>query len=191
MNPQPLIHGLGHRPRAGATRGPGTRGGVVARALRALVACSVVAPLAACGGGGTTAADMAAPDQAQPQGSYAALRPLFVRACNFSSCHGAAAKGDLSLIGDAAYCNLVGTKQGATAWPAALKDFPRRVVPGDRGRSFLYKKLILTPAESGSDKPYGTTMPQGGALAAAEIEAFGAWIDKGAKDDTGGAGNCP
>lgn len=156
-----------------------------------LAASAGLLTLVGCGGD-TTGQDMGA-DLPLPKGTFAELQPLFTRACTFSSCHGSAMKGELLLTGDGAYCNLVGAKQGGTVWPSAKGTFPRRVTPGDRTKSFLYKKLTLTPAEDGVNTTYGTLMPQGGSLAASEIEIFGLWIDKGAKalDDQTGSGSCP
>jgi len=109
------------------------------------------------------------------------------RACAFSSCHAQSGSpaGGLVLQGDAAYCNLVGATKGATTLTTARATYPQRVTPGNRQASFLYKKLTMTPAESGTTKPLGTLMPQGSPLEAVETDVFGSWIDSGAPNAAG------
>jgi hypothetical protein len=127
------------------------------------------------------------------EAKFSNLTPIFTRSCNFSACHERAnpAYGNLKLTAPDAYCALTGQMGGATYRMAAQGDFPRRVVSGDRQKSFLYKKLILTKDESGPMKPLGSRMPYlGEMLDAAEIDLFGRWIDAGAKDDSPTAGPC-
>ena len=111
--------------------------------------------------------------------------PLTTSCSLSSSCHasGSSAGGMLQLAGSDAYCSLVGATKGATFLSTAKSSFPRRVVPGDSAKSFLYKKLTLTNTEPN----LGTGMPQGQPLPAAEIEKFKRWIDQGAKDANGTA----
>lgn len=148
--------------------------------------CSWVALLglvsfARCGGDG-------------PPPSYSEVQTLMNVSCNLSSCHGSSRQGMLSLQASDSYCALVGNSGGATALATAKGQFPRRVVPGNRESSFLYKKLTLTPAESGPSKPLGDVMPQNQPFAdKANIELFGRWIDAGALDANGqpAPGSCP
>lgn len=93
--------------------------------------------------------------------------------------------GGLVLQGDAAYCNLVGATKGATSLQTAKAMFPQRVVAGNKQASFLYKKLTMTPSESGTTKPLGTLMPQGSPLEPVETDVFGSWIDSGAPNAAG------
>lgn len=129
-----------------------------------------------------------------PPPSYSEVQTLMNVSCTLSSCHGSARQGMLSLVASDSYCALVGSSGGATVLSTAKGQFPRRVVPGNREASFLYKKLILTPDESGPSKPLGIVMPENQAFAdKANIELFGRWIDAGAKNanDQAAPGSCP
>ena len=120
--------------------------------------------------------------------TFTEVRPLVKTSCALSSsCHAAAAmaSGNLSLADADAYCALVGTAQGATFRSAAKAQFPRRVVPGDKSTSYLYKKLTLTTAESGVSSALGTVMPLNQPLDPDSISLFARWIDGGAQNDTG------
>ena len=125
--------------------------------------------------------------------TFADVQALTNISCALSSCHGSSKQGMLSLVAADEYCALVGTTNGATSLSTAKSQFPRRVVPGNRAASFLYKKLTLTTAESGPTKPFGEVMPQNQPFVdPANIELFGKWIDAGAKDANGNPapGNC-
>lgn len=131
--------------------------------------------LTGCGGG------------ADEQVTYKDLQQTITTSCSLSSsCHasGSSAAGNLQLVGSDAYCNLVGATKGAVFLSTAKSTYTRRVVPGDPDKSFLYKKLTLT----NTDPNFGTGMPQGLPLPAAEIEKFRRWIAQGAKDANGVAG---
>lgn len=128
-----------------------------------------------------------------PPPSYSEVQALMNTSCTFSSCHGTGRAGSLSLVASDSYCALVGTRDGATSLLTAKDPFPRRVVPGSRSTSFLYRKLTLTAAESGTGKPLGEVMPQNQPLDSKSIELFGRWIDGGAANTAGIAapGGCP
>ncbi len=113
--------------------------------------------------------------------------------CTFSACHGTGKAGSLSLVAADSYCALVGSRDGATFLSTAKDGFPRRVVAGNRSSSFLYRKLTLTAAESGSTKPLGEVMPQNQPLDAKSIDLFARWIDGGAQNLAGqpAPGGCP
>jgi hypothetical protein len=149
-----------------------------------IVATGFVA--AACGSGGGSSSD------AEAQLRYSDLQFIFARSCATSSCHGQLSTdtGNLQLSPTGAYCNLTGATAGATYRDGARADFPRRVVPGDRARSFLYQKITLTDAQMGETQPLGSRMPKDSMLDAAEIERFGRWIDAGALDNSGTTGSC-
>lgn len=133
----------------------------------------------------------------EPSPSFSAdIEPLLRVSCALGSCHGSAEQGRLSLSPSGAYCSLVGQRAGATFRDPARAGFPRRVVPGSREESFLYKKLTLPAAESGPSKPLGEVMPPGQgqpSLDKSYIELFGKWIDAGARDENGAPapGACP
>jgi hypothetical protein len=129
-----------------------------------------------------------------PPPGYSEVQGLMNVSCTLSSCHGSSRQGMLSLTASDSYCALVGNTGGATALTSARGQFPRRVVPGNRAESFLYKKLTLTPAESGPGKPLGDVMPQNQPFVdKTNIELFGKWIDAGARDasDQPAPGACP
>ena len=131
--------------------------------------------LVGCGGGG------------DEQVTYKELQSTITTSCSLSSsCHssGSSAAGNLQLAGNDAYCNLVGATKGAVFLSTAKSTYTRRVVPGDPDKSFLMKKLLLTS----TDPNFGTAMPQGLPLPAAEIDKFRRWIAQGAKDASGVAG---
>lgn len=128
-----------------------------------------------------------------PPPSYSEVQGLLNVSCTFSACHGTTKAGNLSLVAADSYCNLVGGRDGATFLSTAKDGFPRRVVAGDRAKSFLYRKLTLTSAESGSSKPLGEVMPQNQPLDAKSIDLFARWIDGGAPNLAGQSapGGCP
>jgi len=120
--------------------------------------------------------------------TFAQIRPLLKTSCALSSsCHAisTAAQGNLSLTDTDAYCALVGATQGATYRATAKAQYPHRVVAGDKASSFLYKKLTLAGADSGSTTPLGIVMPLNQPLDAASIDLFARWIDGGAQNDSG------
>ena len=67
------------------------------------------------------------------------------------------------------------------------------MVAGSKSTSFLYRKLTLTSAESGSSKPLGEVMPQNQPLDAKSIDLFARWIEGGAQNLAGqpAPGGCP
>lgn len=147
----------------------------IARTAAVLVGALALGAAPGCGGGGDETV------------TYQTLQPIISTSCSLSSsCHasGTSAGGQLQLAGSDGYCNLVGPTKGATFLTTARATYPRRVVPGDSAKSFLYKKLMLTT----TDPNLGTGMPQGQPLSAADIDKFRRWIDQGAKDASGVAG---
>lgn len=131
-------------------------------------------PLAGCGGG---------TDEPGAAMGFAEIRPLLQTSCALSSsCHAqaSAGSGNLSLSSADAYCSLVGATKGATALQSAKATLPKRVTPGNKDQSFLYKKLTVKSSESGT---YGSIMPLGQPLDQASIDKFARWIDGGALDD--------
>ncbi len=128
-----------------------------------------------------------------PPPSYSEVQAAMNTSCTFSSCHGTSRAGGLSLVASDSYCALVGSRDGATVLLTAKDPFPRRVVAGSRDKSFLYRKLTLSAAESGSGKPLGQGMPPGQPLDAQTLDLFGRWIDGGAANPAGIAapGGCP
>jgi hypothetical protein len=90
--------------------------------------------------------------------------------CTVSTCHGLSRSGELELLPDVAYDQLVGVPATNAAPPAA------RVAPGDPADSFLVRKLRGTlGAEEGGRMPL-----TGAPLAADEIGVIEAWIAAGA-----------
>ena len=128
-----------------------------------------------------------------PPPTYSELQSLMNLTCTQSACHGTSKAGGLSLVTADSYCALVGSRGGTTTLLSAKDPFPRRVVPGNRSASFLYRKLTLLPAESGASKQLGTVMPLNQPLDAASIEKFGRWIDAGSPNEAGVAApaSCP
>lgn len=114
---------------------------------------------------------------------FAEIRPLLQTSCALSSsCHAqsSAGSGNLSLSSADAYCALVGATKGATSLQSAKATLPKRVTPGSKDQSFLYKKLTVKSSESAT---YGSIMPLGQPLDQASIDKFARWIDGGALDD--------
>lgn len=96
---------------------------------------------------------------------------IFMRSCQFSSCHGAgvAPAGGLSLV-DKTFERLVGVR-------ATLAPDKQRVVPFDAARSFLFEKIA-------NEKPsVGKRMPPAQPLPDEEIEQIRAWINAGAPNN--------
>lgn len=128
-----------------------------------------------------------------PPPSYSEVQALINTSCTFSACHGTGKAGSLSLVAADSYCSLVGSRDGATFLSTAKDGYPRRVVAGSKSTSFLYRKLTLTSAESGSSKPLGEVMPQNQPLDAKSVDLFARWIDGGAQNLAGQSapGGCP
>ncbi len=102
----------------------------------------------------------------EPVSFGADLWPILDARC--IGCHNSGnAQGGLVLSEDPA--DLVGVESLAFA-PSLL------VEAGNRDGSVLYLKLM-------GDEDYGSQMPLGSTLEAAEIELFGRWIDEGAQDN--------
>ncbi|MBI5506679.1 MAG: hypothetical protein HY899_17970 [Deltaproteobacteria bacterium] len=97
-------------------------------------------------------------------------RQVFVQSCALSGCHDSEShSGDLVLLANAAYGNLVGVAPNNAA---AAVDGLSRVEPGDPANSLLYRK-ITDDLMSG----YGSAMPLVGAPVSAElIEIIRLWI---------------
>jgi mono/diheme cytochrome c family protein len=97
---------------------------------------------------------------------------LSTGSCALSSCHGAAAEGGMnfSLSKNEVHAFLVGE---LSAGGGNLQ----RVATSSRAISFLYLKISDDNAEGGRMPPLGDRLPQ------CEIDAIGAWIDKGAPND--------
>jgi hypothetical protein len=96
--------------------------------------------------------------------------------CTSDVCHGTADEpaGDLNLLPDVSYENLVGAD--ADAVPGV------RVFPTDKNQSFLFEKL----AAATFPDDYSTTgspMPVGGALTPDHLEAIELWIEGGAPEE--------
>ena len=95
---------------------------------------------------------------------------VFTPSCAFSSCHGSAEEGELSLDGDGVYANLVGVESSGAAGLT-------RVVAGDSSTSYLMWKL------DGSAGIEGDPMPPSGGLSDDQVEMVRDWIDAGALND--------
>jgi cysteine-rich repeat protein len=96
--------------------------------------------------------------------------------CTEGFCHGDVDPpgGELVLLPDVAYANLVGVD--SVGIPGTL-----RVAPGDAAASFLYDKLAA--ATNGTSPAFGQPMPlSGGALSTDELEAVRLWIEGGAPE---------
>ncbi len=89
------------------------------------------------------------------------VQPIFNNQC--VSCHGNS--GNLNLESGNSYNNLVGVNASGYSG--------KRVVAGDAEHSILYKKI------DGSGQ-YGSNMPLGSNLSAAQINTIKQWIDEGA-----------
>ncbi len=92
------------------------------------------------------------------------VQPVFDQYC--ISCH--PASGDLDLTASHSYNQLVNVN--ASGYQA------KRVVPGDPENSVLYKKI------DGSGT-FGSNMPLGGSLSAAQILLIKQWIEEGAPNN--------
>jgi cysteine-rich repeat protein len=96
--------------------------------------------------------------------------------CTEGFCHGDVDPpgGELVLLPDVAYANLVGVD--SVGIPGTL-----RVAPGDADASFLYDKLAA--ATNGTSPAFGQPMPlSGGALSTDELAAVRLWIEGGAPE---------
>ena len=92
------------------------------------------------------------------------VQPIFGQSC--TSCH--PSSGNLDLTAANSYNQLVNVN--ASGYSA------KRVVPGDADNSVLYKKI------DGSGT-YGSNMPLGGNLSAAQINIIKQWITEGAQNN--------
>jgi len=92
------------------------------------------------------------------------VQPVFDQNC--TSCH--PSSGNLDLTAANSYSSLVNVP--ASGYSAV------RVVPGDPESSVLYGKI------NGSNT-FGSNMPLGGSLSAAQIDIIKRWIEQGAEDN--------
>jgi len=92
------------------------------------------------------------------------VQPIFDQSCK--SCH--PSSGNLDLTAANSYNQLVNVN--ASGYSA------KRVVPGDPDNSVLYKKIDGSGA-------YGSNMPLGGNLSAAQINTIKQWITEGAQNN--------
>jgi cysteine-rich repeat protein len=104
--------------------------------------------------------------------TFAAIQEVVIAGygCTEGFCHGdvETPAGELQLLPDVAYANLVGVD--SVGLPGTL-----RVAPGDPSSSFLYDKLQA--ATNGTQPAAGQPMPlTGNALSAEELEAVRLWI---------------
>ncbi len=93
------------------------------------------------------------------------VQPIFNQNCT-TQCH--PNSGNLDLTAGNSYNQLVNVNASGYA--------AKRVVPGDPDNSVLYKKI------DGSGV-YGSTMPLGGSLSAAQINTIKQWIVEGAQNN--------
>lgn len=91
--------------------------------------------------------------------------------CATAGCHGSAASGGMNFTQskDQVYALLVGVDAAGSSL--------QRVATSSRAASFLYVKISDDNAPGGRMPPLGSPLPQ------CEIEAIGAWIDRGAPND--------
>jgi hypothetical protein len=104
--------------------------------------------------------------------------------CSTSGCHAPVVSGGLDMSGSKmnAYSALVNadTFCQAPCQPQAKALFPKRVVPGNAGMSFLYEKISKgAPASSKG----GSRMPLGSMLQQCQIDVIKQWIDDGAMNN--------
>jgi len=135
--------------------------------------------LVSCGGGSSGSSDPApseGPDEPCEQsfdGTFAAVQEIIFarRGCTQDVCHGSARSGGLDLRPGAAYDNLF----NVPATEASLM----RVFPGDRTRSYLWRKLAAStdPSVEISGAPMPSGLPP---LTADELELVRLWIYAGA-----------
>lgn len=126
--------------------------------------------LPACGDDGTNNPDAGGCAIESTFSSIHANR-LSTGTCATAGCHGSAASGGInfSQSKDEVYALLVDADSASSSL--------RRVETSSRALSFLYVKI------SDDNAPGGRMPPLGGPLPQCEIEAIGAWIDKGAPND--------
>lgn len=156
--------------------------------LSGLARASVLAFVAACGSdnGGDVVDAGAGMDRVEPdagpsddggppacavQPTFTSIHSKILRDARCTVCHGTApGLGSLFFAMDktAAYTTATGNTVGGMP--------TRRVVAGDPDQSSFYLKFLRTP-------PFGSRMPQGGALPDCEIEAVRTWIANGAAND--------
>ena len=102
--------------------------------------------------------------------TFTQVDETLVQSCGFSSCHGEAGEGGLTLDGAADYDNIVGVESVAVAG-AIL------VVAGDADGSYLIQKM------EGASGIEGDIMPPSGMLDQGTIDQIRDWIDRGAPND--------
>lgn len=124
-----------------------------------LVALIALPMLAACG-------DKETDDSAHEHPAFAEIQAIFDADC--AGCHvGGATSGGLSL--DDGYSKIVGVESSVAG--------VNYIEPGDPDNSYLYLKLTGGQASVGGG---GDNMPQGGSLAAEDLELIEHWIIDGA-----------
>lgn len=118
-----------------------------------------------------------------PKVTFAEVMGIFepIDRCGRDDCHGKdmpkPSGRPLLLVGSGACSDL----KDASAWPMVPEQYQKRVVPFDRSRSFLYKKLLVDNNNDKDTMQHGRMMPLGGMRLDAEtIEKVGLWIDQGA-----------
>lgn len=137
---------------------------------RTILAASIVMAAAGCGGDGVVTGPAGPPTGGAPTLSQLQTS-IFTPKCAIAGCHaGPGAEQGLDLSVGKTYVNTVGV--AVTEAPAYT-----RVTAGSSADSYLYMKVAADP------RIVGAQMPFGGMLAAAEIDAIGAWIDAGAQDN--------
>ncbi len=121
---------------------------------------------AALGGCSDKGSDPVVPGGPDPVSYTLDVQPIWDGNC--VGCHGAGGNGGLDLRAPGSRGNLVDA--ASQNWGGM------RVVPGEPDASVLYRKLT-------GDGAVGPRMPQGGALAADDIETVRRWIAEGAQDN--------
>ncbi len=119
--------------------------------------------------------DSEAEDDATLRAEFNAIQTqIFSESCAFSSCHGSAKAGNLTLDEGNAYAALINVEPRNSA---AKKAGYKLVSPGDPANSFLWLKLQTPAADEGA------LMPKGGAALSDEAQAtIEQWILNGAKE---------
>ncbi len=158
-------------------------GGALAAFALALAGCP--------GGGGGGAPDLAAPapfcsDGADggPPPTFASVQHIFSENCAVPTCHDgdgdpSAAPVMQDLRPGHSYASIVGVAAFETCHDGGVP--LTRVVPGDAGASFLYRKLVDDPPCEGNQMPQTEVGAQ--PLPACELDLIRRWIDDGAPND--------
>jgi hypothetical protein len=135
----------------------------------------------------STTAPASCPCQGDIASTWDAIQTtIFERhGCTATACHGSApGQGNLDLRRDVAYQNLVDV--ASTALPSE-----KRVEPGARDRSLLWRKLAARTNQlagvPGTGMPFGNNAP----LSADELLAVGKWIYSGAPQSSVVPGTAP